>query len=155
IRLDIVALPTTATAEARINGLDAPTELSTNEHFVLHIKLYSSVAQQAVLRLYLDQALLSQQAIRLVPGQQDASFDLLAPPPGFHTFRVTLEAPSDTLRQNNEAATFVNVQGPPRVLVIEGKPGNGANIVNALQATHIAVTVGSPNIVPTTLDGLA
>lgn len=155
IRLDIVPLPTVSSAEARIDGLNAPTTLRTNERFALHIKLFSTVAQIATLRVYLDQALLLQQRLQLSVGQQEASLLLLAPPPGFHTFRVTLDAPQDTILQNNEAATFVNVQGPPRILVIEGKPGSGANIIAALQATKIAVSVGTPNDVPTTLDGLA
>jgi uncharacterized membrane protein len=155
IRLDIVPLPAINSAEARIDALDAPSELRTNEHFVLHIKLFSTVSQNAVLRIYLDQTLLSQQSIHLGGGEQDASFEMLAPPPGFHTYRVTLDAPQDTIRQNNEATVFVNVQGPPRVLVIEGKPGNGHNIIAALQATSMQVVVGTPNDVPTTLDALA
>ena len=154
IRLDIVPLPNINGEEARIDGLDAPTELHTNERFVLHLKLFSTVAQNATLRVYLDQSIISQQTIHLPVGQQDLNFSLLAPPPGFHTFRVTLDAPIDTITQNNEAAAFVNVQGPPRVLVIEGQPGNGHNIIAALQATKIDVTVGAPSDVPTTLDGL-
>src|SRR5437764_8597745 len=155
IRLDIVPLPPSKGQEARIDGLDAPTELRTNERFLLHIRLYSTVAQSAILRLYLDQSVLSQQPIHLVQGQQEVSFSLLAPPPGFHTFRVALDAPLDTILQNNEAATFVNVQGPPHVLVIEGQPGNGHNIIAALQATKTKVVVGTRNDIHTTLDGLA
>ena len=155
IRLDIVPLPTSQGAEARINGLDTPGELQTNERFLLHVNLFSTVAQHATLRLYLDQTLITQEAIDLVAGEQEVSFSLLAPPPGFHTFRVTLAAPQDTLLQNNVASTFVNVQGPPHVLVIEGQPGEGHNIVAALRATKINVTVGTSNDVPVTLDGLA
>jgi uncharacterized membrane protein len=155
IRLDIVPLPTSHGPEARINGLDAPTELHTNERFLLHVRLFSTVAQTATLRLYLDSSLLLQQKVRLLVGEQEVSFSILAPPPGFHTIRVTLDAPLDTIGANNVAATFINVQGPPRVLVIEGRPGEGHNIVAALQATKIDVTVGTPNDVPTTLDGLA
>ena len=155
IRLDIVSLPNVTTAEARIDGLTAPTELHTNERFLLHTQLYSTVAQQATIRLYLDSTLLLQLSTHLVVGSQELDFRLLAPPPGFHTFRVTLEAPQDTILANNEAAAFVNVQGPPRVLVIEGTAGAGHNIVAALQATKIQVTIGTPNDVPTTLDGLA
>lgn len=155
IRLDIVPLPPSNGPEARIDGLNAPGELQTNERFLLHIKLYSSVAQHATLHLYLDQTLLSQIALNLAVGEQEVSFSMLAPPPGFHTFRVTLEAPEDTIIQNNEAATFVNVQGPPNVLVIEGTPGEGHNIAAALQATKINVVIGTPGDVPTTLDGLA
>jgi uncharacterized membrane protein len=155
IRLDVVPLPSSNNLEARIDGLDAPTEVQSNERFVMHVKLYTNVAQTAILRLYLDQALITQQSIKLAPGEQEASFDLLAPPPGFHTYRVTLDAPHDTILQNNEAAAFVNVQGPPQVLVIEGHPGSGQNIISALRATGMKVVVGTPNDVPVTLDTLA
>ena len=155
IRLDVVPLPTFNGPEARIDDLSAPTELHTNERFLLHARLFSTVAQQVTLRLYLDQTLLLQLSLHLVVGEQDVSFNLLTPPAGFHTFRITLDAPFDTIGQNNEAAAFVNVHGPPHVLVIEGKPGAGDNIVAALQATHINVTLGTPLDVPLTLDQLA
>src|SRR5258708_5286926 len=155
IRLDIIAVPASNSNEARIDALDAPTELRTNERFVLHARLYSTVQQAAIMRLYMDQGLLLQQAYHLGIGEQDVNFSLLAPPPGFHTFRVTLDAQQDTILQNNEAAVFVNVQGPPRILVIEGHSGSGANIIAALQATKKNVIVGTPNDVPTSLNGLA
>jgi len=155
IRLDIVPLPTSNGPEARIDGLNAPTTLHTNEHFLLHVRLFSSVAQRVTLRLYLDQALLLQQSFQLDIGEQEVTFTLLAPPAGFHTYRITMDAPLDTISQNNEAAAFVNVQGPPHVLIIEGKPNAGHNIAAALQATQVNVTVGIPSDVPITLEGLA
>ena len=155
IRLDIVPLPSNNGPEARIDGISAPTELHTNEHFLLHVKLYSSVAQNAIVRLYLDQTVLAQFALHLGVGSQELSVQLPTPPAGFHTFRVTLDAPQDTILQNNEASAFVNVQGPPQVLVIEGSPNSGANIIAALKATGMNVTVGTPNDVPTQISGLA
>jgi len=155
IRLDVVPLPAFNGPEARIDQLSAPTELRTNERFLLHATLFSSVAQQATLRLYLDQTLLLQLSLHLVVGEQDVSFNVMAPPAGFHTYRITLDAPFDTISQNNEAAAFVNVQGPPHVLVIEGQPNAGHNIVAALKATHINVTLGTPTDVPLTLGELA
>jgi uncharacterized membrane protein len=155
IRLDIVPLPTSNGPEARIDSLNAPTILHTNEHFLLHIRLFSTVAQHVTLRLYLDQALLLQQSLQLSVGEQEVTFTLLAPPAGFHTYRVTMDAPLDTISQNNEAAAFVNVQGPPHILIIQGRPNSGHNIAAALQATQINVTVGIPSDVPTTLEGLA
>lgn len=155
IRLDIVPLPSVSGPDARVNGLSAPENLHTNERFVLRTQLYSNVAEQATLRLYLDQTLISQQKIQLLTGQQEVDFNTLAPPPGFHTFRVTLEAPVDSVPQNNEASAFVNVQGPPHVLIVEGQPGEGRNIASALKATGITVTMGTSVDIPITLDGLA
>jgi uncharacterized membrane protein len=154
IRLDIVPLPSASGADARIDGFDAPTNLHSNERFVLHAKVYSSVAQPATMHIYMDQTLIAQPKIALLPGEQDLSFSMLAPAVGFHTFRATLQASQDSIAQNDEAAAFVDVQGPPRILVVEGQPGSGQNIVAALKATHIDVQVGAPADIPTTLDGL-
>src|SRR6266849_870590 len=154
IRLDIVPLPAFAGPEARIDGLNAPSTLHTNERFLLHARFFSSVAQRVTLHLYLDQTLLLQQSLQLIGGKQEVTFTLNAPPAGTHTYRITMDAPQDTISQNNEAAVFVNVQGPPHVLVIEGRPGAGQNLTAALQATHIDVRVGVPVDVPTTLEGL-
>ena len=155
IRLDIVPLPTSSGPEARIDGLNTPTILHTNERFLLHARFFSTVPQRVTLRLYLDRTLLLQQSLQLNGGEQEATFTLNAPPVGFHTYRITIDAPLDTINQNNEAAAFVNVEGPPHVLIIEGRPNAGHNIAAALQATQIIVTVSTPADVPTTLQGLA
>ena len=155
IRLDIVPLPAFNGPEARIDGLNAPTILHTHERFLLHTRFFSTVAQHVTFRLYLDQALLLQQSLQLNGGEQEVTFTLQAPPAGFHTYRITMDAPLDTISQNNQAAAFVNVQGPPHVLIIEGRPDAGHNIAASLQATHIDVTVGSPTDMPMTLEGLA
>ncbi len=125
IRLDIVPLPTSSGPEARIDGLNTPTILHTNERFLLHARFFSTVPQRVTLRLYLDRTLLLQQSLQLNGGEQEATFTLNAPPVGFHTYRITIDAPLDTINQNNEAAAFVNVEGPPHVLIIEGRPNAG------------------------------
>src|SRR5260370_2810730 len=78
----------------------------------------------------------------------------MAPPAGFHSYGINKEGKVETIRKNKEAAAFVNVQGPPNVLVIEGKPGAGSNIAAALRATQINVTIGTPADVPIALQGL-
>ena len=155
IRLDIVPLPAFSGPEARVDGFAAPSTLHTNERFQLHARLFSSVAQPVTLRLYLDQTLLLQESLHLVVGEQEVTFNLKAPPVGFHSYRITMDAAQDTISQNNEAAAFVDVQGPPNVLIIEGRAGAGQNIAAALRATKNNVTVGTPADVPVTLEGLA
>src|SRR2546427_8532470 len=127
IRLDVVPLPTFNGPEARIDNLNAPSILHTNERFLLHIRFFSSVVQRVTLHLYLDQTLLLQQSLQLNRGEQEITLTLNAPSTGFHTYRISMDAPQDTINQNNEAAVFVNVQGPPHVLVIEGSRGAGHN----------------------------
>src|SRR5690242_4743415 len=78
IRLDVVPLPTFSGPEARIDDLSAPTELRTNERFLLHARLFSSVAQRVTLHLYLDKTLLLQQSLQLSGREQDITFTLSA-----------------------------------------------------------------------------
>ncbi len=155
IRLDVVPLPSTNNAVARIDDLTAPTELHINERFVLHMKLYSTVVQNATLHIYLDQTLIAQPTVHLTGGEQDIDYSMIAPASGFHTLKVTMDAPLNTNLQADVAAAFINVQGPPKVLVVEGKPGNGANIISALQASKIDVTRGTADGVSTSLADLA
>src|SRR2546430_5575256 len=62
IRLDIVPLPIFDGPEARIDDLNAPSILHTNERFLLHVRFFSSVAQRVTLHLYLDKTLLIQRS---------------------------------------------------------------------------------------------
>ena len=48
--------------------------------------------------------------------------------------RLQLQADQDTLTQNNSAGAYVIVQGPPKILVVEGTPGEGKYLVDALRA---------------------
>jgi uncharacterized membrane protein len=155
IRIDIVPLPSTNAPVARIDNLTAPTELHINERFVLHMKLYSDVAQNATLHIYLDQTLIAQPTVHLVGGEQDFDYSMLAPASGFHTLKVTMDAPLNTDLQADVAAAFINVQGPPKVLVVEGRPGNGSNIISALQASKFDVIRGTPDDVSPSLADLA
>src|SRR6266566_4138109 len=74
IRLDVVPLPTFDGPEARIDGLNTPSTLHTNERFLLHAHFFSSVAQRVTLHLYLDQTLLLQQSLQLNGGEQEVTF---------------------------------------------------------------------------------
>ncbi len=155
IRLDVVPIPGTAGPDVRVDNLNAPSQLHTNERFTMHVQVYSSVQQTGTIRILLDQSVIIEKTLPLVAGEQDLSFDLAVPPPGFHSYRVELDASQDTILQNDEASAFVSVQGPPTVLLIEGTRGNGVNIANALRATKINVVIGTPNDVPISLEGLA
>ena len=58
---------------------------------------------------------------------------------------MQLQADADTLVQNNSAGAYVIVQGPPKVLVVEGTPGEGRFLVDALRAMGLAVDVTGPD----------
>jgi hypothetical protein len=74
---------------------------------------------------------------------------------GFRRFRAQILPDADTRLQNNAASAFTIVHGPPKVLIVEGTPGEGNSLVKALQAAEMDVTQGPPNQLPATLTELA
>ena len=52
---------------------------------------------------------------------------------------------ADTRLQNNEASAFTVVQGPPRVLLVEGQPGEGEDLARALRSAEMDVDVVAPS----------
>jgi Ca-activated chloride channel family protein len=61
--------------------------------------------------------------------------------PGFYKYDVQLEAPGDTIPQNNRGIAFVNVRGNPRVLLVSSDPQKDAPLAAALQSGKLDVKV--------------
>src|SRR5207253_3168229 len=77
-----------------------------------------------------------------------------APQAGRLDVHATLEADQDTLAQNNEARAVVEVQGPPRVLIVEQRPGEAAVIASALSSTGMRLETRPVAELPDQLDVL-
>ena len=131
--------------EALVRGLDAPAQLREGERFSISADIESTVTTSGTLYLLVDGALAGKQDVTIQPG---ASRFILPVDPmsnGHHVLRVQLQADQDTLVQNNAAGAYVIVQGPPKVLVVEGTPGEGKFLVDALRAMGLFVDVSTPD----------
>ncbi|MGC9334507.1 MAG: glutamine amidotransferase, partial [Anaerolineae bacterium] len=89
----------------------------------------------------------------LVPVQASAAASGRAS--GFRRFRAQIVPDADTRLQNNEAGAFTVVHGPPGVLLVEGQPGEGANLAAALGAAGMDVLTIPSDQLPATLPELA
>jgi uncharacterized membrane protein len=58
---------------------------------------------------------------------------------GTHVLRVVMQADEDPRSENKVGGAYVIVDGPPRVLVVEGASGDGQYLVEALQAAGLQV----------------
>ena len=83
------------------------------------------------------------------------AFSLTAEEAGFKRYTAELEANGDTLKQNNTAASFTVVQGPPRVLVVENTGGEADNLIKALESAQVLAERVAPAAVPGELAALA
>lgn len=156
VPIDIVDLAiTTSDAEALIARLEAPARVRDGQTATIVAAVESSVAQEAVVRLLGDGGVLSERRVALQPGANEIAFPVQVSGTGFQRFRVQVEPERDGRAQNNEVAALIQVQGPPRVLIVAADRAAAQPLVNALQATRIIPEILAPELMPTDLAGLS
>jgi uncharacterized membrane protein/Mg-chelatase subunit ChlD len=141
--------------EVLVESLISPADVRQGQNFDLTVVVYSTDAIGATLRVYGDDMLIQTQEVLLVEGNNRFSIPIEADQSGFRRFRTQIVPDDDTRLQNNEASAFTVVHGPPHILIIEGRPGEGANLAEALRAAQAEVTLLPPEELPTTLSALA
>ena len=150
----VVIPPKTVQPEVLVQALEAPSNVRDGEDFDLTVTVNSTVKQPAVIRLWLDNKGVGLREVDLEPGATRFTVPQPPLPPGYHAFRLTVEALQDTQPNNNVAFTTSIVRERPRVLLIEGKDGDGKPIAEALSSSGIDVDTRQPKAIPNTLSGL-
>jgi Ca-activated chloride channel homolog len=154
VEVDVVPLPTASGPEALIDSVSTPNVVNEGERFSIGVHLVSNVATDGTVRVFVNDQPIAEQAVSLTPGSTDLSFAAQAPQSGLLDVSATLQADHDTLTQNNEARSVVEVQGPPRVLIVEQRPGEGATIATALSSTGMRLETRAVADLPDQIDVL-
>nr|WP_255570651.1 VWA domain-containing protein [Cohnella sp. CFH 77786] len=144
IAVDVVDIPKQAKADAALESLRVPSSLKLGEKFSFELTVTSTFAGTAELRLYEDEAEKGRVAVQLEAGENRFALRSVAADPGLHRYRAEIYAEGDRQAQNNAAFAFSRVEGPPRVLVIEGAAGSSGNITSALSSSLIPYDVILP-----------
>ncbi len=156
VQIDFVSLhPAQGANEIVLDSLDAPASVRQGQAFEITALISSTTNGAATVRLFGDGKLLATQNVNLQIGTTRVAFSLKAEDAGFKRYTAELDATNDTLKQNNTAAAFTVVQGPPHVLIVENKNGEADNFVNALQSAQVVVERVAPSSVPVELAALA
>jgi Mg-chelatase subunit ChlD len=141
--------------EVRLESLDAPADVRQGQGFDLIVQADSTAQVDASLRVFGDGQLIHSQDVRLQPGTNRFMIPVQGDRTGFRRFRAQIVPDADTRLQNNQASAFTVVYGPPRVLMVEGQPGEGDNLAQALRSAQMEVTAAPPDKLPTSLAELA
>jgi Ca-activated chloride channel homolog len=154
IRVDVLPVDVPAGPEVLVASLRAPTSVPPGSAFVVRAIISSNVATSAGMTVSDDGTVVFTRQLALTSGDTEVDADLAPAPPGMHDIRVSITPALDTFEQNNSADTLVQVLGPQRVLIVEGSPGEGANVAAALHAAGIQASVVNPASVPSTPTGV-
>ena len=145
VQLMAVPLEGVRGPEVLVRALDAPAQLREGERFSLSAQIEANLATSGTLYLLVDGRMVASQDVTIQAGTSRFVLPVEPLTNGHHVLRVQLQADADTLVQNNSGGAYVIVQGPPRVLVVEGTPGEGRFLVDALRAMGLTVDVTAPD----------
>ena len=148
VPISFVALPSRDGPEILVRQLETPPSLRERDTFSLRVVVDASEATEATLRVLVDGRLDSSHNVQLNKGTNTFTIPHAPVPKGFHSFRVQLETAADTISENNIGTSFSTVIGKANVLLVEGSPGEGRYLNDALRAGGMEVSVIAPTAVP-------
>jgi hypothetical protein len=95
-----------------------PDQLRQGDHFDLELTLEASQATQTGVRVLASGELIYQGNYDLKRGSQTFSLPLVAGNTGFSVYQVQIVPTNDTYYQNNILATYAQVSGLPKILLV-------------------------------------
>jgi Mg-chelatase subunit ChlD len=146
IPVDTVPIATASGPEVAVRRVNVPPAIHKGERFTVNVTISSTVETTARVRFLVDQRLDSTQTFDLHVGDNSLVFAHEPLTPGEHTLGVIVEPERDTLAENNVGYATLQVSGPPRVLLVEGDPGDAKYLSKALDAAGLSVDVEAPSI---------
>ena len=154
VTVDVVPLGTQGGGDVSIQRLAVPGMVKKGQPFDARIFALSDRNQPAKVRLFRNDQLLGEQAVRLAKGKNLFSFPQSLGQAGFYSYEVQIEADGDSIPQNNRASGFANVRGDPRVLIVSSDPERDATLANALRGAKLEVELGDITALPGSLAGM-
>jgi uncharacterized membrane protein/Mg-chelatase subunit ChlD len=155
VPVSVVPLHRAAEHEIAIAGVGVPATVPLAQQFDVTVRVNSTVAEGATLRVTDNGAVLADQEVQLQPGTNTFTFPVTERDQGYHSYQATIQAVDDRWAQNNAATGVAIVQTAPRVLIVAGGPDDGEPLRVALAAAHVDASVVTASEVPTTTNGLA
>lgn len=163
LTVPIIPMPGT---EVKLTSLSSPSQLRQGDRFALELSLDANQATRTGIQVYSAGELIFEGSYDLKRGSQTFSMPLTAERVGFTTYQVQITPEKDTYYQNNKLATFVQVSGPPKVLLVappaddpsggEGeRRGDETSLLqNALTAAGFTLETVRPHDLPAELINL-
>jgi Ca-activated chloride channel family protein len=140
--------------EVLVRSLEAPTYQREGETLLAHALVESTHATSATVRLFLDDQAAVERQVDLQAGAQ--RIPLVARPSaerssgvgGFHVLRAEIEAVDDAVAANNSAQAVTVTKPTGRVLLLEIREGDAAQLDEALRASGLRTEVRPASSVP-------
>lgn len=151
IAVDILESPQADIQDVAVEELIVPDKLYQAESFYFEVLLRSTYEATGELRLYEDNREIGRQKVDVTTGENRYGMKGLAKTTGLHRYRAEIFMNEDAQSANNSGYAYTRVEGPPKVLIVEGGLETSGNITAALSSGLIQFDVITPELLPSEL----
>ncbi len=140
IRIDGVYYDSSITTnEVQISSFTSPVSVYKNKEARFTTEIKSNVKADVRLKLFEDGNQVLEKTMTLGEGSNTAELTVTPSSTGVHTFRLVVESEQDTVKENNEYASCLIVEGKPSVLVVADSVVSG-DILKSIIKDNCEVT---------------
>ncbi len=151
VSIDVVPIASDLPKEALLDKMICPNSVKIGEPFDVKLVAVSKQPTVARLRMYRSGKPVGEKVVDLPKGKSVLTFQQSIDKAGSYQFQAILDCDSDPRVENNVALGYTSVKGKPKVLYVEGAPGQEKYLANALKSTDIEVDVRDRSGIPNTL----
>ena len=141
VPVDVHVVERASGPDVAVAGVDVPNKVRMGEQIPVTATIIADQAGPAVVTLLSAGEQLDQRTVQLVAGENKVDFRVPATKQGVSRFQVRVATASDSLSENDVGYGAVHVEGPPKVLVLEGHDRAGGAVVDALRASGMTLDV--------------
>lgn len=151
VSIEVVPITPNLPHEALLDKMVCPSNVKIGEPFDLKLIVVAKEPTVAQIRILRNGAPAGLKAVELVKGKNVLTFQQSIPKPGNYEYNAILECGRDTHPENNIASGYTMVRGKPKVLYVEGQPGQEKYLAQALKSSDIDIEVRDRSGIPATM----
>jgi len=142
--IDVLALKYEYANEVWMESLLVPPDILPREPFDVTAVINSQQAGPAKLSIFRNGELLSHQTVALNKGKNVFTVKQRVEKAGSYAYEAVVEMAGDTVSSNNSAQAYAHAQGEAKIAVVGGEDADSADLVAALRAEGLQVSVFRP-----------
>lgn len=148
VTVDFQSFSGDALPDAQISQLNVPSRVYQGQSFTVTVQVTANHDTSGTLVLYQNRTPVSSREVTLRRGDNTFTFRDVAADTGVVTYEARLISEGDSCAQNDSMGGYVYVQGAPKLLLVEGRQGEGSEMAAMLSAAAMQYEIVLPAQLP-------
>lgn len=148
VTVDFQSFSGDALPDAQISQLNVPSRVYQGQSFTVTVQVTANHDAAGTLVLYQNRTPVSSREVTLRRGDNTFTFRDTAADTGVVTYEARLISEGDSCAQNDSMGGYVYVQGVPKLLLVEGRQGEGSEMAAMLSAAAMQYETVLPAQLP-------